>query len=66
MSLCTCTGACVHVCTCACACVSAYHFDQLGDGDLKGHHDGIGDVLHWADELVVTFEQLLEQLVLCP
>ena len=58
------------VCVCACVrvlvhvCLSPYHFDQLGDGDLKGHHDRVGDVLHWADELVVAFEQLLEQLVL--
>ena len=47
--ICVCVCACVRVCVCACVrvcvcvhvcvcCVWPYHFDQLGDGDLKRHH----------------------------
>ncbi len=58
------SDSCVCVCVCVCGRV-AYNFDQLRDGDLKLHSDGIRDVLHWSDELVISSEQFSEQPVLC-
>lgn len=43
----------------------AYNFDQLRDGDLELHGDGVGDILHRSDELVVSSEEFPEQPVLC-
>lgn len=53
----------VYVCVCMCVHV-AYNFDELRDGDLKLHGDGVGHVLHRSDELVVSPEQLPEEPVL--
>lgn len=55
-----------HVSVCMCLCGHmAYNFDQLRDGDLKLHGDGVGHILHRSDELVVPPEQLPEESVLC-
>ena len=43
----------------------AYNFDQLRDGNLKLHSDGVRDILHWSDELVISSKQFPEQPVLC-
>lgn len=42
-----------------------YNFNQLWDGDLELHGDGVRDILHRPDELVVSSEKLPEQTVLC-
>lgn len=43
----------------------AYNFDKLRDGDLKLYSDGVRDILHWSDELVISSEQFPEQPVFC-
>ena len=43
--------------------VSSYHFDELGYGDLKRHHDRIRYILNRSDELVVLSEQPPKQSV---
>lgn len=42
---------------------SAYHVDDLGEGDLQGDIDDVIRVLHWSQCVGVVGEQVIHQLL---